>query len=460
MIPRVFLLLQVAFSSCLYCLFVISHSSRGVCASPLFSLVGRGKRSVFPFLALSVIFLFSACSGPPIVEEGEAVIIELTVQSSQGSALKLSAEGCRQSLEDRFAQGEAWRVVRDQSQKDSLKKAKRVKVVLDKATVELVSKEGVGTRLASWFFLGPAHFWLRDHRFRLSCEPSFSVLDSTGKTVAPAKSLSAINTTQRLNFHEWSGSVTWYLLSNFVPPFWSDPDSEQLTVSLFEQSSNELVSNIERALRGKPAPATDRYEVTDINLSSESPIKLKRPKLGDRIPGEELDVELAVIDSGSLTELRLGNRMIKQPFPSTMRAPLKIAGNKCVFEYKQGAEPVQRVVISVRSISGSAEARQKTDPGEKLEIRRVVPELTSPIRVIKPREGDPIENGQIEVEIEIVAPKLISAIKIGPQSWSAPFTKSVLKGRVKIKNGRANISMVSVDDELSRVRFLCRKQTR
>ncbi|MDF1665164.1 MAG: hypothetical protein P1V97_25605 [Planctomycetota bacterium] len=411
-------------------------------------------------LCLPLLLLATACSGPPIVEDGEPVVIELAIQTLGDPSVNLSPEACRQSIESNLAQRRGWRVVREETIGNSQAAPKQVRVVLNNAVVELVSKEGAGKRLASWFFLGPAHFWLRDHTFRLTCEPSYTVFDSAGKTLSPKRSLAAINSTRRLNFHEWSGKVSWYILSNFVPPFLSEPDSEELTLSLFDGPAQNLVSNIEDTLNGKgPTPKDYDFEVTEINRAAGSPVKVIGPKLGDKIEGSVLEVELAVIDSSSLVSVRLGHRTVKAPFPRTIKAPLKINGGQSSFEVRKKGAGVERVSIVFKSLGKvSVPAPVEAVIEEALEVRRVVPELSSPIRVIKPKEGDPIQDGKIEVEIEIVAPKLISAIKIGRQSWSSPFTRTVLKGWVDVVDGRGSLSIVGIDDDLSRVRILCRKR--
>lgn len=424
----------------------------------------RGFSGVKRLALILLCSLAVACSSPQINETGEPVLVELVVQSPSSAALNLSPEACRASLEASLAQKREWRVVQRQSPGTQARQAKRVRVVLSEPSIELVAKDGTGKRLASWFFLGPAHFWLRDHTFRLTYTPSFTVRDASGALIGQRQNMDKLSVTRRLNFHEWSGRVTWYILSNLVPPFWSDPDPEELTASLFKESSGALTRSIDKGLRGEltKAPSTSRFRFLKTSGDSNSPIKLLKPKPGEILKGPKIEVEFAVIDSSALTSVSDASQEFKAPFASSMTGSLVMKEAKAELNYrlKEGREGQLTLLFEPLKSSVQKKAKDKDDETRQakpaLEIRRIVPELSSPIRILKPKEGDPVVNGRVDVEIEIVAPKLLSAIKIGPQSWSAPFQRKRLKGKVKIIDGRGTLTLVSLDQELSRVRFLCR----
>lgn len=416
-------------------------------------------------LALILLCMLAVgCSSPQVNETGEPVLVELVVQSADSAALKLSPEACRASLEESLAQKREWRVVQTQSPGTQTGKAKRVRVVLSEPSIELVAKDGTGKRLASWFFLGPAHFWLRDHTFRLTYTPSFTVRDASGVLIGQKQNMDKLSVTRRLNFHEWSGRVTWYILSNLVPPFWSDPDPEELTASLFKESSGALTRSIDKGLRGElgKLPSASRFRFLKTSGDSESPLKLLKPKPGQILTGPKIEVEFAVIDSSALTSVSDASQEYKAPFTTPMTGSLIIKNAKAELNYRDKTGAEGRLTLLLEPLNSSVQKKVKGKDKESgqakptLEIRRIVPELSSPIRILKPKEGDPVVNDRIDVEVEIVAPKLLSAIKIGPQSWSAPFQRKRLKGTVKLIDGRGTLTLISLDQELSRVRFLCR----
>ncbi|MDF1666863.1 MAG: hypothetical protein P1V97_34255 [Planctomycetota bacterium] len=405
--------------------------------------------------------LFAACQSPKAADTRTPILLDVTVSVVDSSSYVLSADACRRSLENALESEKGWRVLREGEKRVS--GAKRVKVRLDKSFVQQNRGTGTTARVFSWLFLGPGYFWIEDHNFTMKCQPSFSVLDSAGKSMVTAQSSREMDVERMFNFHDWNGQVTWYLLSNVAPPFLADPDEETLSESLFSSGSAELIEDIDRGLRGQfKAPVGKDFQVVRIVPELKSPIVIVQPKLGDKLRGPDANLEVAIIDSSRLVQISTGGTIVKAPFlRNKLRFQVPINKNKVTVQFTERELDPIRVQIALKDITPKPKKPKakfkkatKSSAVTRLAVRRVVPELTTPIIVHSPIAGDEVKDREVAVEIEIVNPESVSFIKIGEETIKAPFKKKRYTGKVPIFNSRGSISLVSVSGELTRVRIL------
>ena len=426
------------------------------------ALFSKGRAVLKLILALSL-GLCVACQSPQSVDTRTPVLVELSVATVNSSSYSLSADACRRELEDSLEFDKGWRVLREGER--SRETPRTVKVSLKESY--LAEQEGTGTavRVFSWLFLGPGYFWVEDHSFALRCQPRFSVIDERGAAIEFDRRSRDIDVNRMVNFHDWNGQVTWYLLSNVAPPFLAEPDEETLSGAMFADGASALVEDIDRALRAQSdEDIGQQYRVRRIAPEIKSPIRILSPKVGDKFEGS-IPIEVAVVDSSSLVSVRVGQEE-KQPLKSkTLRFQGKVNNGKIVLQFVERELGVVSIQLFLEKIGEKRAPKPEVTKAKpvksKLErsslvIRRILPELSTPIVIHAPRVGDSIEGTEVEIELEVVDKESLSFIKIGGETLKAPFEKTRYRGKVPIFNGRGNISLVSLSGELTRVRILTR----
>lgn len=399
-------------------------------------------------LILCSVFLgfFSACSSTVKDTTGTPIAFDVVVDSAASSPLELSAASCRSRLEQDFEARAGWFVVKRGSQARGQAEARRVKVFLDDAQLRIVAKDGATVRLLSWLFLGPVYFWMADHRFELSCQASYQFASKQGdrSTRTQGRRLSA---SEYLNFHQWSGRIEWYLLSNFVPPYLSSPDSETLTESLFQKVAKQLADDIEKQLKAPPKESP-LLVLTKISPEIDSPVKVLRPRLGDRVK-DRVEVELALVKPETLVSLSMAGPSLKGAElhkAKSLKQVMSVKNGELRLGFQEQGQEPKTIVLSFEELSAKkalAKTESKQASAKRFEVQEVRG-LPKGFQLLSPELGVPVSGESLTILLAVTDPKLNTEkteLQIGDKRWRLPVKGRRIQAVLPIKNGRGQIQI-------------------